>query len=57
MTARQRVRNYVLLAELDTLVQDVVADKVCTGKHTDSPGIFALCLLFFFFLSLILQVQ
>lgn len=32
----ERLRNYVLLAELDTRVQDVVADKVCTDKNTDS---------------------
>lgn len=36
MTARQRLRNYVLLPEHDTRVQDVVADKVCADKHTDS---------------------
>lgn len=32
----ESLRNYVLLPEHDTRVQDVAADKVCTDKHTDS---------------------
>lgn len=36
------LENYVLLAELDTLVHDVCGSEICTDKHSDSSKTSAL---------------